>query len=496
MRILIRPVQSVWRWSFDLKRTNMRFRVHRLIAIAVILLNINALMAAEKLSPIDQKVAEKISFRADVWPIVKRHCWGCHSGAGPKGGLNMDTVADMLKGGDSGPLFAPGKADDSLLVEMIIGDEPEMPQQKPPLSAAKINILRGWVHAGAKDDSVASDKQLSIRIPEKYRFAPAITSVAMSADGKQIAAAVRSEIVLITVEGDAPPRRVATTSDLVTHVEFSPDGKTVAACGGAPARYGRVQFFNVADGKQVLSRDVGHDTLFRGNFSPDGKNIALGGADGAVHIVPFDAKTPLRKFDLHSDWVLDVAYTPDGKMLVSGSRDKATKISSVETGKLLRSVDSSSELISSVATDANFAISAGRARLPISFELKIALQGVQVSGAGNGARPISRRAQYAKNMEGQPGIVLDLAISGDRKVIAIAGAYGDVRTYNIANRQRTALITNVPAPIYGVAMNQDATRLVLGSKSGQVQIYQLPEAKLIKSISPVPVQAPAEVASQ
>jgi len=66
---------------------------------------------------------------------------------------------------------------------------------------------------------------------------------------------------------------------------------------------------------------------------------------------------PVRSFDLHSDWILDVAYSPDGTMLISGGRDKATKISSVETGQLLRSVDGSTELISGVAANGEFAVS-------------------------------------------------------------------------------------------------------------------------------------------
>jgi hypothetical protein len=439
------------------------------------------------LAVIDKAAAAKISFRGDVWPIVKRHCWGCHSGADPKGGLNMDSVADMLKGGESGPLFVVGKPDESLMVEMITGDEPEMPAKQPPLSMAKINTLRGWVMAGATDDSTAADKKLAIRIPETYKFAPAITSVAISPDGKLVAAACRSEVVLLDAEGDAKPRRLATESDLVTHVEFSSDGKLLAATGGAPARYGKVQFFNPVDGKLISSRSVGHDTLFRGSFSPDNKSIALGGPDGAVYVVPVDLKAKVRKFDLHSDWVMDVAYTPDGKILVSGGRDKTTKVSSIETGKLLRSVDGSTDIINAVAADAQFVISAGRARLPVSFELKIALSGVQVTGAGNGARPITRRAQYAKNLEGQPGIVLDIATSGDRKSIAIAGAYGDIRVYNLADRKRTGIVSAVPAPIYCIALNKDGTRLVLGSKSGIVQIHQLPDGKLLKTLAPVPV---------
>ena len=432
----------------------------------------------------------EISYRGDVWPILKRHCWGCHSSRDAKGGLSVETVADMLKGGDSGALFEAQKADESLLLDMISGDSPEMPKQQPRLSPAKIEILRRWIAGGAKDDSTRGDVERTVQIPETYRFAPAVTSVAFSPDGHLLAAACRSEVVLISLADEQPPRRLATESDLLSHVEFSSDGQLLAAVGGSPAHHGEVRFFNPADGSVVASRRAGSDTLFRGGFAPDNKAIAVGGADGAAHIIPVDWQAEVRSFDLHSDWVLDVAYTPDGHKLVSGGRDKATKISSVETGELLRSVDASNELISSVAADGNFAVGAGRGRIPVSYELKIALSNVEVSGTGNASRPVSKRNQYAKNFETQPGEIFDLATSHDRALLAVGGAYGDVRVYKMADRQRVAVVSGVPNPVYSVALNADGTRLAVGGKSGQVQVYSLPEGKLLKELVPVPV-APA-----
>ena len=46
--------------------------------------------------------AEEVSFQRDVWPIFKRHCVGCHSEKKDKGGLRMDDVALLLKGGKTG----------------------------------------------------------------------------------------------------------------------------------------------------------------------------------------------------------------------------------------------------------------------------------------------------------------------------------------------------------------------------------------------------------
>lgn len=433
----------------------------------------------------------EVSYRAAVWPILKRHCWGCHSAAEPKGGLKLDTVADMLKGGENGPLYVPGKPDESPLIKMISGERPAMPKKQPPLAANKIEILRRWVLAGAKDDSIPGDAAPAVKIPATYKHPAAITSVSLSPDGKLVAVACRSEVVLLDAEGDMPPRRLPTECDLLSHVEFSPDGSVVAAVGGSPGRFGEVRFFKVADGSVITSRKIGTDTLFRGNFAPDGKVIAVGGPDGAVHLVPVDAAAEIRRFELHSDWVFDVAYTPDGKMIVSGGRDKATKVSSAETGKLLRAVDASLDVISSVAANELFAVSAGRARTLIGYEFKTALEGVGVTGSGNGAQPILKRDQYVKPFEGQPNEVLDIATNADRKLLAVAGAFGEVRIYQIADRQRVALIGSVPATVYSVALNAAGNRLALGTKSGLLQIHELPSGKLLKSLIPVPIEAAA-----
>ncbi|MBC8288781.1 MAG: hypothetical protein H8E37_00535 [Planctomycetes bacterium] len=446
--------------------------------------------AQEPASP--KKGESDVSFRRDVWPIVRRHCRGCHSNSKLEGGLSMDSVAEMLKGGDSGPLFdlKVKDPDASLILTMITGDQPEMPKGQPALSAAKIEVIRKWLKAGAKDDSKPGDSGPVVRIPETYRFAPAVTAVAISPDGKRLAAACRSEIVLFldVANPEAPSVRLATEGDLVTNVEFSADGKLLAASGGSPSQYGELRIFNAADGKLISSRRVGTDTLFHGSFSPDAKSIALGGADGAAHIIPLDAKAAVKSIPLHSDWVFDVAFSPDGKKIVTGGRDKSAKVASVETGKLLRTVDEAADQITAVASTAEFAFSSGRARTLTGFEYKIALQGVEVSGAGNGSRPITRRNQYAKGMEAQPGAVLDMATSFDRKRLAIAGAYGEVRVYDTATRARVGLIPGAPAPVYAVSLNQDGTVTAIGSKTGIVNIYNVADAKLIRTINPVPVE--------
>jgi WD40 repeat protein len=431
---------------------------------------------------------DDVSFQRDIWPVFKRHCVGCHSEKKSKGDLRMDDVAAVLKGGKTGPLFVKGKPDDSLLITQVSGDKPEMPENEPPLSAAKVKLLRDWIAQGAKIDAAPKSSVPPIVIPAIYATAPAISSVTISPDGKLAAAACRSEVVVFNVDGDSAPLRLPTDFDLITHVEFSPDGKRLAAAGGSPQQFGGVVFFDAADGKMQSARRIGTDTFFKGNFAPDGQAIALGGANGAIYIIPVDANAPPKTIDLHSDWVTDVAYTADGKQLVSGSRDKTTKVSSVDGLSLLRSVDQSAEVINAVAADPLTAISGGNARALTAFDFKLALGGIQVTGSGNGAKPISDRAQYVRNFEAQADAVMALATSGDRKLLAVATRAAEVRIYQTDTRARKTTIPKAPMPVLSVALNRDGTRLILGSKTGEVQVWDTTSAKLIKSLIPVPIQ--------
>ena len=84
-------------------------------------------------------------FEAKVRPILAKHCLSCHSVAKHKGGLSLDSRADVLKGGDTGPAIVPGKPPESLLIQAVRqAGELKMPP-KGNLSADAIAILERWI---------------------------------------------------------------------------------------------------------------------------------------------------------------------------------------------------------------------------------------------------------------------------------------------------------------------------------------------------------------
>ena len=88
-------------------------------------------------------------FEKHVRPLLIARCHGCHGPEKQKGNLRLDSRAAVLKGGDTGPAIAPGKPDESLLVDAIrYGDTYKMPP-KSQLPAEEIATLVEWVRRGA-----------------------------------------------------------------------------------------------------------------------------------------------------------------------------------------------------------------------------------------------------------------------------------------------------------------------------------------------------------
>ncbi len=87
-------------------------------------------------------------FEQRVRPLLVESCYSCHSAVKQKGGLRLDSIEAILGGGDSGPALVPGKPGESLLVEAVHYDGPEMPPSGK-LAPEKINDLTRWVAMGA-----------------------------------------------------------------------------------------------------------------------------------------------------------------------------------------------------------------------------------------------------------------------------------------------------------------------------------------------------------
>lgn len=126
-----------------------------------------------------------VTYAKDIHPMLEGTCFRCHGPEKQKGGLRLDSLEAILKGGEDGKIVTAGKSDKSPLVIAIaqIDDEKAMPPKpKPgqfgrgpggpggpggapggppgggrggfgppkPLTSEQIGLVRAWIDQGAR----------------------------------------------------------------------------------------------------------------------------------------------------------------------------------------------------------------------------------------------------------------------------------------------------------------------------------------------------------
>jgi uncharacterized membrane protein len=94
---------------------------------------------------------------ADVLaPALRARCVDCHGPDKAKGGLRVDSLAALRKGGEHGPAIKDGRGDASPLVERMLlpaGHDDRMPPDgKAGLADGEIALLRWWIDRGASEE--------------------------------------------------------------------------------------------------------------------------------------------------------------------------------------------------------------------------------------------------------------------------------------------------------------------------------------------------------
>jgi hypothetical protein len=88
----------------------------------------------------------KVDFAHDVLPVLKAKCAKCHTNGTYKGGMSLDTRADLLKA----KAAVPGKSGESELIRRVTSTDPEvrMPPKGDSLTAKEVVALKAWVDGG------------------------------------------------------------------------------------------------------------------------------------------------------------------------------------------------------------------------------------------------------------------------------------------------------------------------------------------------------------
>lgn len=127
-------------------------------------------------------------------------------------------------------------------------------------------------------------------------------------------------------------RRLGGPADQVGAVAFSPDGRRVAAGGGAADGAGAVRLWDVATGNLVWERADHRRDVMALLFAPGGNELISGGLEGRIFIRDAATGSVQRALPGHEGPVTALAMPEDDSILISGGSDLAVRTWDPRTG--------------------------------------------------------------------------------------------------------------------------------------------------------------------
>lgn len=427
-----------------------------------------------------------VSFHEQIIPILKRSCQGCHHPGDPNGGLIVTTYTDLKHGGMAGDAIVPGEPDESLIIELISGEEPAMPQNQEPLSAEEVELFRQWILEGAHDDTPTEVDDMDAGNYPTYTVPPVVSALAYSPDGSTLAASGFREVLLYDTTNFELKARLVGKAHRIASLTYTTDGKILGVAGGSPAQFGEVQLWDTATNTLIKTMRSTYDTVYGLAFSPDASRVAFGCSDKTVRVLSVADEKQLIKFDNHSDWVFGTIFSTDGMHFVSCGRDTALKLVEVDTGSFVDDINSSNKGYGEINTIARHptkdqVLSAGEDRIPRLYKIFREIR----RDVGN------TDFNLIQAYEAQSGSIEDVAFSADGSRFATGSAGGEARIYNVTDGKRLATMQGDTVGVFAVSFHPDSTQLATGGFDGKIRIFDTASGKLMNAFMSVPIEATA-----
>lgn len=406
--------------------------------------------------------AEHIRFSRDIAPVLVQKCQGCHGAQKQKGGYRLDTFDHLARPGDSEAApVAPGRPEASELFRLITSPDAHvrMPQKDDPLPKEQVARIEAWIRAGAAFDGTDRTAPLQMLVevshpPAPVTYARPVPAVAMAfrPDGAALAVGGYHEVTVWEVPAGRLLRRIGNVAQRTHALAYSTDGKFLAVAGGTPGALGEVRLFTTETFADPRVLDRISDVMLALSFSPDGKRLAAGGADGAVCV--YDTATGIRtmRIEPHADWVSTVAFSPDGGKIASASRDKSARVFDAATGELLSAYLGHDEPLYALAwaPDGKTIYSGGRDRAVHAWAPSV-------------------EAKKVREIKGFGGEVLRLGVLGE--YLYSTSADGKLRQHRLSDGGIERTLDVTPDWLPGLAVAARTKQVAVGGFDGTVELF-------------------------
>lgn len=157
-----------------------------------------------------------------------------------------------------------------------------------------------------------------------------VTSLAFSNDGRTLATGgveSKGNFDLAAMMNSAMNPRQKKGSKQPDYGDMMKDFKVEAV--------GRVQFWDVASGREIAAIKGHGRAVSKVAFSRDGKLLASGGTDSTIKIWDVASQKELRTLSGHTAAIDSIDFSPDGRLLASASEDGSTFVWDTKNGEHL-----------------------------------------------------------------------------------------------------------------------------------------------------------------
>jgi WD40 repeat protein len=454
-----------------------------------------------------------VSFINDIAPILKENCFGCHGAKNPKGKLDMTRYESFRKGGTKDDPVMPGKPEESILMDLLKAtDASRMPPKDTgeALAPAKIAVIEKWIKEGAKlDNGIAKEADLLRELRTRwqppalrpsYPLPVPINALAFTPDNAKLVVGGHHELTVWNVADGKLEKRIHTRCSKAMAMLFLPDGKLVVA-GSRPGEEGDVRIYDINGGspkvengviildgindKGVMIRKLleADDEVLCLALSVDGKRLASGGCDRIVNVWDLSpgyaaAKPLVAPIENHADWVFGVAFAPDGNHLLTCSRDKTAKVWDLAKKESVLTFPDHQASVNGVAAKAD-----GKVGFSVGDDNQLRAWNIVGDQAGKAVRASPGHGRTVLKLTAHPKLPL----------LATASADMTVRTWNPTdNGGPLKTFSGHTDHVFAVAISPDGNLLASGAYNGEVKIWKMADATVLKAFNGSPgFQPPA-----
>ncbi len=176
-----------------------------------------------------EPTAEQLDFfEREIRPLLVENCISCHGPDDQSGDLRVDSLASLLKGGESGPAVIPHAVDRSLMIKAVRRqDELKMPPDAP-LSSVNVSRLERWIEMGApwpKNLDAADIDKRRAAVRSHWAFQPPVRAELPTVKSSAWPRGVLDQFVLANLEKrELTSNSAASRRDLLRRLSYDLTG--------------------------------------------------------------------------------------------------------------------------------------------------------------------------------------------------------------------------------------------------------------------------------